>query len=111
MRGVGAAVITLGTVLMRLRNRHTHARRLADIQRCAIAAENFDWRPFRQHRNRWRCVRCKFFRRVNNLAADDGKNGFDAFDLFLRHGKIIIGERDQVCQLTGGNCAFLSALT
>ena len=53
MRRVGAAVITLGTVLMRLRNRHTHARRLADVQRCAVTAEHFDWRPIWQRWN-WR---------------------------------------------------------
>jgi hypothetical protein len=109
MCGMGAAVITFGIVLMLL-HRHTCARRFADVQRCAIAAEYFYRRPLRQHRNRCWCVRSKFFHCVNNLAADDGKDRFDAFDLFLWHGKIIIGERNQVRQLTGGNPALLSAL-
>ena len=47
---------------------------------------------------------------MNNLAANDGENGFDAFDLFLWHGKIIVGERDEIRQLTGDNRAFFSAL-
>src|SRR5437016_2163583 len=55
---VGTAVLmTLNVVFMR--DRHTGSRGLAHIQRCAVAAEHFHWRPFRQHRDWRRRVRCE----------------------------------------------------
>ena len=87
-------VMTLGAVLMRDRN--TYSRGFAQVKRRAVAAEHFHRRPFRQQRNRlWR-VRGKFLGRVNNLSTKDSEHGCDAFDLFLRHGKIIVGEGNYI---------------
>ena len=85
MRGVvAAAVMTLGTMLMR-RHWHASAGGFAHVERRAVAAEHFDRRPFRQHGNlRW-CVWGKLGGRVDNLSVHDREHGFDAFDLFLCH--------------------------
>src|SRR5438270_12333304 len=48
---------------------------------------------------------------MNNLSAHDSENGFNRFDLFLRHGEIVVGERGEIRQLAGSNRAFLSVLT
>src|SRR5258708_6419387 len=75
MRGIGAAVIAFGVMLM-LRHRNTGLCGLANVQWRAIAAEVFGRRPFGQHGNRrWR-VRSKFFHRVNNLSTDNSENRF-----------------------------------
>ena len=48
---------------------------------------------------------------MNNVAANNREHGFDAFDLFFRHGEIIVRERDEVRQLAGSNRPFLPVLT
>jgi hypothetical protein len=48
---------------------------------------------------------------VNNLPANNRKYGLNAFDAFLRDGKIVVGERNQIGQLSNRNRALLSALT
>ena len=85
-----------GTVLLGLSNGHTCSRGLVHVKRRAIAAEYLHRRPFRQHRDRWWCVRRKFVGGVNNFSTDDGEHRFNPFDLFLRHKEIVVGERDEI---------------
>ena len=85
--------------------------RLGDIQWRAVAAEHFHWRPLRQDRDGRRRVWCEITRRVNKFSVNNCEHGFDAFDFFFRHGKVIVRECDEVRQLTRSNCALLSALT
>src|SRR5437773_3809252 len=101
--------MTLGTVAMF--HGDANSRRFASVERCAVATEHLDRRPFRQNRNRWRRVRGELLRRMNDLSAHDGENRFDGFDLFLRDGKIVFGERDAIRQLSDRYCPLLSALT
>ena len=82
MRGMSAAVVTtLGSLLMR--DGDTGPRSFANIQWRTVAAEHIYGRPFGQHRDWRRRVRCKIIRRVNNLSSNNGKSGFDAFDFFF----------------------------
>src|SRR5215468_5938147 len=46
---------------------------------------------------------------MNNLSTDDREYRFDGLDVFLRDGKIIVGERNEISQLTRNKRAFLSA--
>src|SRR5206468_10848384 len=109
MQRMNAAVLmTSGGVLML----HWHAGTggFHDIQRRAVATEDFCGRPFGQHGKRRRRMRTELLRRVNNFSADDSENRFDGLDLFFRRGEVVLSESDEVRQLTHGNRALLSAL-
>src|SRR5437773_2596731 len=90
---------------------HSGPRGFTNIERCTVAAEYFDGRPFRQHGNRRRRIIGEFICGVNNLSADDRENGFDALDLLVGHGKIVISQRNEICQLTFGDGTLLPAFT
>src|SRR5258706_11146820 len=100
--------MTLGAVMMFHGN--TNSRRVSNVQWRAVAAEHFYRRPFRQHGNRRRRVRTEFLGCMNNLSAHDGENRFDGFDVLLRDGEIVVGESNEIGQLTGSNRSFLSVL-
>src|SRR5262245_47350962 len=99
--------MALRAVLM-LWHRDTGAGGLANIQWRAVTAEDFHRRPFGQHRNGGWSERSKILGRMNDPAPNNGKHGFDALDFLLGNGEVIVGERDEVSQLTDGDCAFLS---
>jgi len=96
---------TLGVVLMS--HRHSGPRGFTNVERRAVTTEHFHGGPFGRHRNRRRRVRRKFICGVNDLSTHDRENGLDAFDLLVRYGKIIVRERDEVGQLSGGDGTLL----
>lgn len=110
MGGVGATVGMAGGVVLVLL-RHSGTRGFAKIERCSVTAKYFHGRPFGQHGDRRRCVRREFLRGVDNFAADDREHRLDAFDFFFWHGEVVIGERNQVGELTNGDGALPATLT
>src|SRR5947208_12325091 len=88
---------------------NTGSRRFDNVEGRTVTTEHFYRRPFRQNRNRRRRVRGKLLRRVNDLSADDSENGFDALDAFLWNGKIIVAQRNEICQLAGSNRSLVTA--
>src|SRR5580765_6772285 len=111
MGGVGTAVlVTCGVVLM-LQHWHTGASGFRDVKRSAIAAEHFDGRPFRKHRQRRRRVRAEFLCCVDNLSAHDREYGFDAFDVLFGDGEVVIRKDGEVSELARSKSAFFARLT
>src|SRR6266404_4441213 len=94
-----------------LQDRYTGASCFSDVKRRPVAAEHFDGRPFRKHRERRRRVRAEFLRRVDNLSAYDREYGFDALDVLFGDGKVIIGKHSEVSELSWGKGAFFAGLT
>src|SRR5436190_3748044 len=96
---VGTAMLVTCRVVLMLEHGYAGASGFSDLKRRAVAAEHFDGRPFRKHRQRWRRVRAEFVCRVDNLSAHDREYGFDAFDVLFGDGKVIIGEHSEVSEL------------
>src|SRR6266446_523299 len=94
-----------------LQDGHTGASGFSDVKRRPVAAEHFDGRPFRKHRERRRRVRAEFLCRVDNLSAYDREYGFDALDVLFGDGKVIIGKHSEVSELSWGKGAFFAGLT
>src|SRR5712675_2014774 len=111
MRSVGAAVVVTSQVVLMLQDGHTGASGFSDIQRRPVAAEHLDGRPFRQHRERRRRVRTEFLACMDDFSAHDGENGFDAFDVLVRNGEIVICEHGEVSELAWSKDAFFAELT
>ena len=105
-----AAVVTCRVVLMPEYG-HTGASGFRDVKRRAIAAEHFDGRPFRKHREQRGCVGAEFLCCMNDFSAHDGKHGFDMFDVLVRNGEIVICEHGEVSELAWGKGAFFAGLT
>src|SRR5258706_4979830 len=61
---------------------------LANVQRRTVPTKHFYRRPFRQDGDRRRRVRGEFLRCMNDLTGNDSQDGFDALDVFLRHGEV-----------------------
>ena len=83
----------------------------APIQRCAIAPVLRYRRPFRKHGQRSWAKLLKFSSAVNDLAVHNCQHGFNGLYLFLRHGKVILGEGGNIRQLADGDGAFLAVFT
>src|SRR5579859_2080715 len=111
MSRVDTAVLVACRVVLMLQHGHTGASGFSDVKRGAIAAEHFDWRPFRQHRERRRRVRAKFLYCVDNLSAYDREYGFDAFDVLVRNSEVIIRKDGEVSELARGKGTFFARLT
>src|SRR6185369_11478671 len=60
---------------------------------------------------RRRRVRAEFLCRVDNLSAYDRKHGFDAFDVLVRNGEVVIRKDGEVSELAWGKGAFFARLT
>src|SRR6266436_5415012 len=82
-----------------LQDGYTGASCFSDVKRRPVAAEHFDGRPFRKHRERRRRVRAEFLCCMDNLSAYDRENGFDAFDVLFGDGKVIIRKHSEVSEL------------
>lgn len=95
-----AASQTLLVVLMTHGN--TGSRGFPNVERRTIPAKHLRGRPLGQHWNCRRCVWRKFLGSVNDFSTHDRQDGFDVLDRFVRRRKEIVGERDQVCELTAG---------
>src|SRR5882757_7431190 len=105
MGGMGAAVqVTVGTVLVE--NWHARLGGLANVQGRTVAAEHLYRRPFRQHRERRRRVGSEFLSCVDDFSAYDSEDGFDAFDVLVRNGEVVIRKDGEVSKLAGGKGAF-----
>src|SRR3989454_7649593 len=98
-------------MLVRLRHGNTGASSFANFQRRSVAAVHLDRRPLRQDGDRRRRMRGKFIGCVNDLTGNDGQDGFDALDVFLRYGEVIVRERDEIRQLAGSDCALLAGFS
>src|SRR6185369_17479791 len=60
---------------------------------------------------RRRRVRAEFLCRVDNLSAYDREYGFDAFDVVVRNGEVVIRKDGEVSELAWGKGAFFAGLT
>ena len=109
MRSMGATVAVI-VGAMRMCQRDSGSRCFDNVQWRAIAAEYFHRRPLGQHWNRRGRVRTEFLDRMNNLSADDGEHRFDGFYIPLRDGKIVVGEGNEIRQLSDRYRPLLSAL-
>src|SRR6266853_3691700 len=108
---VGTAKLVTCRVVLMLEHGYAGASGFSHVKRRPVAAEHFDRRPFRKHRERRRRVRAEFLCRVDNLAAYDREYGFDAFDVLFGDGKVIIGKHSEVSELAWGKGAFFAGLT
>src|SRR6266699_3728069 len=97
--------------MLMLQDGHTGASGFSDVQRRPVAAEHLDGRPFRQHRERRRRVRAEFLCCVNNLSVYHSEHRFDAFDVLVRNGEVVIGKNGEVSELAWGKGAFFARLT
>src|SRR5260221_7704721 len=111
MRSVGAAVLVTWRVVLMLEHGHASASGFSDVQRRPVAAEHLDGRPFRQHRERRRRVRTEFLPCMDDFSAYDGEHGFDAFDVLVRNGEVVIRKDVEVSELAWRKAAFFAALT
>src|SRR5882672_2477589 len=109
MRCMGAT-LSVTASLMRVFYRNPGSRRFDNVQWCAVSAEHFGGRPFREDRNVWWSMLCKFLASVNDLSTNDGENRFQAFDFCLCHREIIVRECNKVGQLPWSDSTFLAAL-
>ena len=107
MGRVDTAVVVTCRVMLMLRHGHTGASGFGGVKRRAVAAEHFDGRPFRKHRERRRRVRAEFLCRVDNLSAYDREYGFDAFDVLVRNGEVVIRKDGEVSELAWARAPFL----
>ncbi len=96
LRGVG---------VWRHRHRHPGTGGALRIQRRSIAAEGSDRRPFRQCRNRRGRVRGKLGGGMHDAPSNDREDRLQPFDLFVRHGEVIVRERHQIGELPDGERA------
>src|SRR6266853_4254767 len=103
---VGTAKLVTCRVVLMLEHGYAGASGFSDVKRRAVAAEHFDGRPFRKHRERRRRVSAEFLGCVDDLSAHDGEYGFDAFDVIFGDGKVIIGKDGKVSELAWGKGAF-----
>src|SRR5712664_131306 len=110
MQGVSAAVL-MALRRMLMLNRHSSASGFSDDKRRAVAAEHLDGRPFRKHRERRGRVRAEFLCCVDDLSAYDSEYGFDAFDVLVRNGEVVIRKDGEVSELAWGKGAFFAGLT
>src|SRR6266498_5241074 len=108
---VGTAMLVTCRVVLMLEHGHAGASGFSDIQRRPIAAEHLDGRPFRKHRERRRCVRAEFLGCVDDLSAYDSEYGFDAFDVLVRNGEVVIRKDGEVSELAWGKGPFFARLT
>src|SRR6266568_6736248 len=94
-----------------LQDGHTGVSGFSDVKRRAIPPEHLDGRPFRKHRERRRRVRAEFLCCVDDLSAYDREYGFDAFDVLVRNGEVVIRKDGEVSELAWGKGAFFAGLT
>src|SRR5882762_2393086 len=80
---VGTAMLVTCRVVLMLEHGYAGASGFSGVKRRAVAAEHFDGRPFRKHRERRRRVSAEFLGCVDDLSAHDGEYGFDAFDVIF----------------------------
>src|SRR6266436_4958662 len=111
MRCVEAAVLVTCRVVLMLQHGHTGASGFSDVKRGAVTTEHLDGRPFRQHRERRRRVRTEFLCRVDDFSAYDSEDRFDAFDVLVRNGEVVIRKDGEVSELAWGKGAFFARLT
>src|SRR5260221_4691910 len=93
-----------------LQDGNTGASGFSDVQRRAIPPEHLYRRPFRQHRERRRRVRTEFLACMDDFSADDREYGFDAFDVLVRNGEVVIRKDGEVSELAWSKDAFFAAL-
>ena len=105
-----AVLVTYRVVLM-LQDGHTGASGFSDIEWCAVTTEHLDGRPFRQNRERRGRVRVEFFACMDDFSTHDGEHGFDAFDLLLRNGEVVIRKDGEVSELAWSKGTFFARLT
>src|SRR6266436_2697580 len=111
MRCVEAAVLVTCRVVLMLQHGHTGASGFSDVKRGAVTTEHLDGRPFRQHRERRRRVRTEFLCRVDDFSAYDSEDRFDAFDVLVRNGEVVIRKDGEVSELAWSEGAFFARLT
>src|SRR6266540_4249845 len=111
MGSVDTAVLVTCRVVLMLQHGHAGASGFSDIQRRPVAAEHLDGRPFRQHRERRRRVRAEFLGCMDDLSAYDSEYGFDAFDVLVRNGEVVIRKDGKVSELAWGKGALFAGLT
>ena len=111
MGSVDTAVLVTCRVVLMLQHGHAGAGGFSDIQRRPVAAEHFDGRPFRKHRERRGRVRAEFFCCMDDFSAHDGEHGFDAFDVLVRNGEVVIRKDGEVSELAWSKGAFFAELT
>src|SRR5436190_21902540 len=105
-----ALVMTCRVVLM-LQHGDASPRGFGDVKRRAVAAEHFDGRPFRKHRERRRRVRAEFLCCMNDFSVHYGKHGFDMFDVLVRNGEVVLRKDGKVSELAWAKGAFFAGLT
>src|SRR5882724_1516441 len=108
---VDTTVLVTSRAVLMLRHGHTGASGFGDVKRRAVAAEHLDGRPLRKHRERRRRVRAEFLCCVDDFSAHDSKHGFDAFDVLVRDGEVVIRKDGEVSELAWSKGAFFAALT
>src|SRR5882724_10934562 len=108
---VGTAMLVTCRVVLMLEHGYAGASGFSDVKRRAVAAEHFDGRPFRKHRERRGRVRAEFLGCVDDLSAYDSEYGFDAFDVLVRNGEVVIRKDGKVGELAWGKGAFFARLT
>src|SRR5882672_8677709 len=108
---VGTAMLVTCRVVLMLEHGYAGASGFSDVKRRAVAAEHFDGRPFRKHRERRRRVRAEFLGCVDDFSVYDSEDRFDTFDVLVRNGEIVICEHGEVSELARGKGAFFARLT
>src|SRR5882724_10311063 len=107
---VGTAMLVTCRVVLMLEHGYAGASGFSDVKRRAVAAEHFDGRPFRKHRERRGCVRAEFLGCVDDLSAYDSEYGFDAFDVLVRNGEVVIRKDGEVSELALRKGALFAGL-
>ena len=111
MGRVDTAVLVTGRVVLMLQHGHAGASGFSNIQRRPVAAEHLDGRPFRQHRQRRRRVRTEFPACMDDFSVHDSEHGFDAFDVLVRNGEVVIRKDGEVSELAWSKGALFARLT